>query len=443
MHPFLPHTKEDIDLMLATIGVTSIEDLFKDIPDEIRLNGELDITPSMSEIEIRKLLTSLSDKNLTTDHAVNFMGGGAYDHYIPSIIKHLSQRQEFFTAYTPYQPEISQGTLQAIFEYQSMICELTGMDVSNASLYDGGTALAEAVFMANHGNKKDVVLVSQTVNPEYRHVIKTYARYNGLQYEEIHALNGQTDFQDLKSKYDDQVSSVVIQVPNYYGIVEDGLEVRRLMDQVKTKAQLIVSANPMSLGLLEAPGNYGADIVAGEGQPLGAPLQFGGPYLGFIAAKKGHMRRMPGRIVGETVDLDGKRAYVLTLQAREQHIRREKAMSNITSNQGLIALMATIYMATMGKAGMKEVAYQCLSKTHYLANKLQELKGISLTYDGPFFHEFVLKTEVNAKSLHEVMEEKGFLAGIVLSDHELLLCVTEKITKEQMDTFVKELEGIL
>ncbi len=443
MHPFLPHTKEDISSMLATIGVSSLEDLFKDIPDEIRLKDELNITSSMSEMEIRKLLTSLSDKNLTTEQAVNFMGGGAYDHYIPAIIKHLALRQEFFTAYTPYQPEISQGTLQAIFEYQSMICELTGMDVSNASLYDGGTALAEAVFMANHGNKKELVLVSETVNPEYRQVIETYAKYNGLTYQEIKSIDGQTDLEDLKSKYNGDVSSVLIQVPNYFGIVEDGVAVRNLMDQIKTKAQLIIAANPISLALLEAPGNYGADIVAGEGQSLGAPLQFGGPYLGFIAAKKDHMRRMPGRIVGETLDLDGKRAYVLTLQAREQHIRREKAMSNITSNQGLIALMATIYMATMGKEGLKEVAGQCLSKAHYLAKKLSELNGVSLSYDKAFFHEFVVKTEVNATSLHQVMEEKGFLSGIVISDHELLLCVTEKISKDQMDTFVKELEGIL
>lgn len=443
MHPFLPHTEEDIQAMLDTIGVDSLDDLFIDIPEEIRLDRELNISSAMSELEVSKLVGDLASKNMTVNDAVSFIGGGVYNHYIPSIIKHLALRQEFFTAYTPYQPEISQGTLQAVFEYQSMICELTGMDVSNASLYDGGTALAEAVFMANHGNKKEVVLVSETVNPQYREIVETYAKYKGLEYIEVAAKDGITDLTDLESKYSADAACVVIQTPNYYGLVEDGSKVRELMDAIKSKAQLIVSANPISLALLEAPGNYGADIVTGEGQPLGSGLHFGGPYLGFIAAKKPHMRRMPGRIVGETVDKDGTRAYVLTLQAREQHIRREKAMSNITSNQGLIALMATIYMSAMGKQGVKEVAVQSISKAHYLADKLSQLDGVTMTYDHSFFHEFVITTKVNANVLFEVMKEKGYLSGVVLSDHELMLCATELVSKEEMDSFVKEMEGIL
>jgi len=443
MHPYLPPTKEDSRDMLQVIGLESVDELFSDIPEAFRLNRELDLEEGKSESEIRTLLKSMANNNQSINEKVSFLGGGAYNRYIPALIKHLAMRQEFFTAYTPYQPEISQGTLQVIFEYQSMICELTGMDVSNASLYDGGTALAEAVFLAKHGNKKKDVIVSETVNPQYRQVIKTYAQFNGLNYIEIPAKNGVTDLDLLKEAFSTETSSVMIQTPNFYGIVEKGPEVKAIMSQSKNKAMFIVAADPISLAVLEAPGNYGADIVAGEGQSLGNPLQYGGPYLGFIATKKANMRRMPGRIVGQTLDQDGERAYVLTLQAREQHIRREKAMSNITSNQGLNALMATIYLATMGKEGLKEVALQSLSKAHYLADRLNGIDGIDFPYQHRFFSEFVIKTQVNAYVLSQILLDKGYYAGLVLSEHELLISVTEKVRKEEMDAFVKEVEGLL
>lgn len=443
MHPYLPHTQDDIKKMLDVIGVSSIDELFTDIPESIRLNRDLQLPKAHSELEVEKELKTLADLNTSVKKVTSFIGGGAYEHYIPSIIKHLTLRQEFFTAYTPYQPELSQGTLQAIFEYQSMICELTGMDVSNASLYDGGSSLAESVFMSNHGNKKKDVLISRTVNPEYRQVVETYARFNGLNYIEIEAQNGITDVSDLENKFSAEATCVIVQVPNYYGIVEEGILIKDSMDKIKHKAQFIVSANPISLGLLEAPANYGADIVVGEGQSLGNALSFGGPYLGFIATTKDNMRRMPGRIVGQALDKDGKRAYVLTLQAREQHIRREKAMSNITSNQGLNALMTTIYLSTMGKNGLIEVAQQCISKAHYLANKLTELKHVELTYDQPFFNEFLIKVDGDVSEIYERLTNKGFYSGIVIDKQHLLVAVTEVISKDELDRFVREMEVLL
>lgn len=437
MHPYLPHTNEDIDHMLKTIGVSSLEDLFSDIPQELRLNRKLAMDEGISELELRSKIGSMAAKNLTNEQRVSFLGGGAYQHYVPSVIKHLTSRQEFSTAYTPYQPEISQGTLQAIFEYQSMICELTGMDVSNASLYDGATALAEAVFMANHSNGKKDVLISKTLNPEYMNVVKTYAKYNELNIIEIEAEDGQTSLHDLELKMNDAVCCVVVQNPNFYGVVESGQKIRQAIDTCKTKAQMIVSANPISLGILEAPRNYGADTVVGEGQPLGSEVQFGGPYLGFIATTKDNMRRMPGRIVGQTVDKQGKRAFVLTLQAREQHIRREKAMSNITSNQGLIALTATIYLALMGKKGLEEVALQSVSKAHYLEGLLTSVDGIENCFHAPFFNEFAIKSKKPLKIILDKMEEKGYFSGILLNDHELLVCVTEVHTKETLDDFAR------
>jgi glycine dehydrogenase subunit 1 len=442
MHPYLPHTSEDITKMLAMIGVSSIDDLFEDIPENIRLGRELNLDESLSEIEIEAKLRQLASMNDTVKDNISFIGGGSYNHYIPAIIKHLAMRQEFSTAYTPYQPELSQGTLQVIFEYQSMICELTGMDVSNASLYDGGTSMAEAVFMANHVNKKNDVLVSKSVNPQYREIVKTYARFKGLNYIEIDIKDGVTDTTDLESKISSDSSCVIIQTPNYNGLVEDVAAVRISMDAVKNKAQFIVSVNPISLALFEAPANYGADIVVGEGQSLGNSVQFGGPYLGFIASTKENMRRMPGRIVGQTTDLDGKRAFVLTLQAREQHIRREKAMSNITSNQGLNALMATIYLATMGKTGLLEVAKQSMYKAHYLADSLDSINGIALTYKQPFFNEFMITTDEDANEIYNQLTSKGIFAGVIIDEHHILMAVTEVHTKEHLDKCIHEMEVI-
>jgi len=442
MHPYLPHTQSDIETMLKKVGLTSLDELFDDIPMHLRLNRSLNLGKSLSESEIRKELGQLASQNEILDDHISFLGAGAYQHYIPSVIKHLASRQEFSTAYTPYQPEISQGTLQAIFEYQSMICELTGMDVSNASLYDGATALAEAVFMANHSNNLRTVLLSKTVNPQYKEVVKTYARFNELTVIEIDELEGVTSLSDLQQKMNETVCCVVIQVPNYYGIVEDGKKVHDVIHTTKTKAQFIVSANPISLGVLEAPRVYGADTVVGEGQPLGSDTQFGGPYLGFIATTKDNMRRMPGRIVGQAVDKQGKRAFVLTLQAREQHIRREKAMSNITSNQGLVALMATIYLSLMGKEGIKEVAIQSISKAHYLVQELVAIQGLTLKYRQPFFNECVLTSAKPLTDLVKQLEERKIFPGILLNDHEILLCVTEIHSKAMLDRFVLEMEGI-
>lgn len=443
MHPYLPHTSKDIEAMLSTIGVSSIDDLFEDIPQEIRLDRDLKLDKAASEIEVEKDLRKLANKNISVKENVSFIGGGAYNHYIPAIIKHLAMRQEFFTAYTPYQPEMSQGTLQAVFEYQSMICELTGMDVSNASLYDGGTSLAEAVFMANHGNRKKDVLISKTVNPQYREVVQTYARFNGLNYIEIEEKDGVTDLEDLESKISEEATCVVIQTPNYYGVVENGQRVHDSMSKTKNKAQFIVSTNPISLSLFEAPVNYGADTVVGEGQSLGNSVQFGGPYLGFIASTKSNMRRMPGRIVGQTTDKDGKRAFVLTLQAREQHIRREKAMSNITSNQGLNALMATIYLSTMGKSGLVEVAKQSMYKAHYLADQLAKIEGVELDINKPYFNEFVIRVNKDSQELYSKLMAKGYFSGIVLDSNRLLIAVTELISRKELDAFVKEMEEVL
>ncbi len=390
-----------------------------------------------------KKVRQIAKLNETTKEKVSFIGGGAYEHHIPAIIRHIVSRQEFLTAYTPYQPEMSQGTLQAIFEYQTMICELTGMDVSNASLYDGGTAMAEAVFMASHGNKKSDVLISKTVHPNYREVVRTYAYYNGLNYLEIEEKDGKTDLVDLRGKMGPETCCVVLQTPNYYGIVENGYRVREIMDATKNKARFIVSAEPVSLSFFEAPGYYGADIVVGEGQPLGNTLQFGGPYLGFIAATKAEMRRMPGRIVGQTTDIEGRRAFVLTLQAREQHIRREKATSNITSNQGLNALMASIYLSSLGKKGLLDVAKQSMYKAHYLANALTAVEGIDLEYGSPFFNEFVIRIPGKADEIYERMIDHGFYSGVVLDEHRLLLCVTEIHDKQVLDRFAAEMEGIL
>jgi len=440
MYPYLPHTDEDIIKMLEIIGVSDLQELFKDIPEDILLNRELSLESSKSEVEVINEVKKAANLNKTVEEAISFLGGGAYEHYIPSIIKHLVSRQEFLTAYTPYQPELSQGTLQAIFEYQTMICELTGMDVSNASLYDGGTALAEAVFMANHGNKKKEVLISKTVNPEYRNVVETYSRFNGLKYIEIDEVDGLTDVEDLKKKYSAETTAVIVQVPNYFGLVEDMTALHSVLDSVKTKAQFIVSADPISLSVLEAPREYGADIVVGEGQTLGNSLQFGGPYLGFMATTKANMRRMPGRIVGQTLDKDGKRGFVLTLQAREQHIRREKAMSNITSNEGLNALMATIYIAAMGHKGLREVSIQSVSKAHYFADCITTIDGLALKYKQPFMNEFVITCNKNAYELNEKMLENNIFIGHVLNEHDILTAVTEVHPKVDLDEAVRTLE---
>lgn len=431
---YIPHTEEDIRLMLGKIGVESIDDLYSDIPENVIFKGEYDIPEAMSEIEIRKHFNDLASKN--TGLTV-FAGGGVYDHYSPSVVSHLLARSEFYTAYTPYQPEISQGTLQYIFEYQSMICELTGMEASNASMYDGATATAEAMMMmVASAKKKNRVLVSSTISPRVEEVVRTYAKFHGVQLTVIAEKDGVTDLDAVAEELGKgDVAGVIVPCPNKYGIVED---FTGLADKVHAvKALLAINCDPSALAVLRTPGEWGADIACGDGQTLGMPMQFGGPYLGFMACGKAILRKMPGRVVGATKDADGKRAFVLTLQAREQHIRREKATSNICSNQSLMALFATIYVALMGRKGLEEVNRLSCDGAHYLCNQLVATGKFSPAFNRPFLKEFTLRTDLDVAKLNEYLEAKGFMGGIDMGDGLVSFAVTEKRTKEEIDNFVK------
>ncbi|UYO07231.1 aminomethyl-transferring glycine dehydrogenase subunit GcvPA [Paenibacillus sp. PSB04] len=448
-HRYLPMTEQDQQEMLDTIGVSSLEDLFKDIPEEIRFKGDLPVSPGLNEYALTTHLSELAAKNANTDQYASFLGAGIYDHHIPSVINHVVSRSEFYTAYTPYQPEISQGELQAIFEFQSYICELTGMAVANASMYDGATALAEAGSLASAATKRKQLLVSSTVHPEARQVVRTYAKGLGLDVVEVPSANGVTNLAELAEAVSDQTAAVLVQSPNFFGAIEDLASIGDLIHA--SKGLMVVSTNPISLGILEAPGKLGADIVVGDAQPLGISSSLGGPTCGFFAVSQDHMRRMPGRIVGQTVDRNGKRGFVLTLQAREQHIRREKATSNICSNQALLALCASVYLSVMGKQGMIEVGQLNLQKSHYAARRLGSISGISMPFTSPYFNEFVIKlpegtrvAEVNAKLL-----QKGILGGYDLGrayselEGHMLIAVTERRTKEQIDQFAQALEGCI
>ncbi|MBN2898087.1 MAG: aminomethyl-transferring glycine dehydrogenase subunit GcvPA [Clostridia bacterium] len=443
MHRFIPSTEEDKREMLKTIGAENIEALFVDIPKEVRLEGDLDLEMSKSELEVSRIMHETLGKNRSTNDLVCFLGAGAYDHYVPSVVNHLSSRQEFATAYTPYQPEISQGTLQVIFEFQTMIAELTGMEVANASMYDGPTACAEAAAMAiASGKKKNKIVVSETVHPEVINVLKTYMRYSGAELVIAPMKDGETDYEALAGIVDDGTAGVLVQNPNFFGVIED---VKRSVDIAHDKKALAINyVDPIALSVLEAPGKLGFDIVVGDGQGLGNDLHFGGPYVGFFASSQKLVRKMPGRICGESVDSKGRRAFVLTLQAREQHIRRYKANSNICSNQGLIALRATIYMSTMGKQGMQEVAKQCLAKSHYAAKKLTESGKYKLAFDKPFFKEFALVGERSAQDVNAKLLENNILGGYDLGDlgveNGALLCFTEKRTKAEIDQLASVLE---
>lgn len=448
MYPYIPHTKDDEQRMLETIGVNSIDDLFSDIPEDMRFNKALDLNTSMSELEVSNYLSKLSRTNTTIDDLTCFLGAGAYDHYIPSIVSHILSRSEFYTSYTPYQAEISQGTLQYIFEYQTLICDLTEMDVSNASLYDGGTAIAEAAFMASDIARRNKIVVSKTVNPQYRQVLKTYAHLQKLEIVEIKDLEGETNLEELKKNVDDKTAAVIVQSPNFFGVIEDMEAIEKIAHSQK-KTLLIASVDPISLGILKTPGELGVDIAVGEGQALGIPLSFGGPYLGFIATSKKHMRKLPGRIVGESLDADGKRAFVLTLQAREQHIRREKATSNICSNQGINTLAATVYLTTLGKEGLREVATQTTQKAHYALKEITKSGKYKPLFDKPFFKEFVVTSETDADKVNEKLLEENILGGYSLEKdypqykNGILYAVTEKRTKEEIDKLSSVLEGII
>jgi len=430
--------------MLASLGKTSVDELFDVVPENVRLKRELDIPGPSSEMELMREMYRIAGKNIWD--LPSFLGAGAYRHYIPSVVGHILSRSEFYTAYTPYQAEISQGMLQAIFEYQTLICQLTGMDASNASVYDGATAAAEAAVMAVDITRRKKILVSRTVHPETRSVIKTYCTAVGFEMEEIPWVNGQTDIERLKDTVDGNTAAVLIQHPNFFGCLED-------MDQIgeityKKGALFIACVDPISLGLLKPPAEYAADIAVGEGQSLGNRLSFGGPYLGFMAAKEKYMRKLPGRIVGQTTDHEGNRGFVLTLQAREQHIRREKALSNICSNQALNALAAAVYLTVMGKQGISETADLCLQKSHYAFERLKRVKGLKAPFTAPFFKEFVIQHDRDPVEINKQLLEQGIIGGYALQQHypELmnhsLYCVTEMNTKDEMDKLAGCLEVI-
>lgn len=446
MSRYIPNTRKQQKDMVRDIGYSSIEELFGDIPKKIRLDKELTIQGPMAEMELMGHMKEMASTNKHTGEYTCFLGAGAYDHYIPAAIDHIVSRAEFYTAYTPYQPEISQGTLQAIFEFQTMICELTGMDVANASMYDGATAVAESILMACQATRKDKVVVAKSLHPEYRQISATYARFQDISVEELGYRDGMIDMEALEKSITPDTAAVVIQSPNFFGIIEDIGEIAELAH--KNKALLIACVDPISLAILKSPGELGADIVVGEGQSLGNPLSFGGPYLGFFATTKKLMRKMPGRIVGETTDRDGNRGFVLTLQTREQHIRREKATSNICTNQALNALIATIYLSLLGKEGLKEVAYQSLQKSHYLYDRLVDTGLFKPIFNGPFFKEFLLKSTIPIDKLNTYLLKQGIIGGYSIDrvypelDGGWLIAVTEKRTRQEMDNLLERIGGM-
>lgn len=441
-HRYLPMTEQDKKAMLETIGVSSVDELFSDIPEKVRFKGEYNIKPAKSETALMKELFQLAGKNADLKSNVSFLGAGVYDHYMPVIVDHVLSRSEFYTAYTPYQPEISQGELQAIFEFQTMICELTGMDVANSSMYDGGTALAEAAMLSAGHTKRKRILVSSAVHPESREVLKTYAKGQYLEVVEVPVNNGVTDTAALKGLVSDDVAAVVVQYPNFFGRIEPLQELEEIIHE--NKSMFVVSSNPLSLGILTPPGKFGADIVVGDAQPFGIPTAFGGPHCGYFAVTTKLMRKVPGRLVGQTTDDQGRRGFVLTLQAREQHIRRDKATSNICSNQALNALAASVAMTALGKNGVREMAAANLQKAHYAKTALKEA-GLEMVYDGHSFNEFIVKLNKPVKEVNQQLLKKGIIGGYDLGrdypelSHHMLLAVTEQRTKEEIDTLVKEL----
>jgi glycine dehydrogenase subunit 1 len=442
---YTPHTEHQKLEMLHALGVDRVEQLFAEqIPEALLLDRPLDVPAGMSELELRRHFQTLAGSNLNAGDQLCFLGAGIYDHYVPSVVPTIILRGEFHTAYTPYQPEMSQGTLQSIFEFQTMVCALTGVDVANASMYDGATALAEAVILAAGVTNRDEALLVG-VHPAWVQVTRTYVEGLGIRVVEAPIANGAADGEWLERTLSKDTAVVAIQQPSFFGSVED---VKGLAERAHNAgALLVVGANPISLGLLEAPGTLGADVVVGEGQPLGLGMNFGGPLVGFFGAKQKFLRQMPGRLVSATKDKDGRKGYVLTLQTREQHIRRERATSNICTNQGLMMLAATVYLSLMGKQGLREVAEQCLQKAHYAAERLSAVPGYGLRFDSPFFHEFVLKCPGSGQAVADRLAEQGILAGLPLGRHYpelddcLLVAVTEKRTKEEIDQLAAALAG--
>lgn len=448
MYPYLSQTPENIKEMLDKIGVKSEEDLFDCIPESVRFKGELNLPKHKSELEVRKIMTELADMNCSTNKKVCFLGAGAYDHYIPSVIGAIASRSEFYTSYTPYQPEVSQGTLQMIFEFQTMMSNLVGLPITNASLYDNSNGVVESALMCCNTTRKKQVIVSKALSPSARMVLDTYTHSHNIEVVEVDIKDGATDLDDLKNKLSDDAACVIMQNPNFFGVIEDMKAACDLTHEYK-KTYFIADVDTNSLGILQRPGDYGADIVVGEAQAFGIPLSYGGPYLGFISSTDKFMRKLPGRIAGQTVDRNGKRSWVLTLTAREQHIRRDKATSNICSNQGLNVLCATIYMALMGKKGLREVSEQCAKKAHYLQKELCKSGKFKLLYYKPFYKEFVITSDICVDKINEALKANGFMDAFKLSwfygdeyKNTFMLAVTEKRTKEEMDKLVKVLEGV-
>lgn len=443
--PFISNTDKERKEMLAAIGVEKFGALLVNIPRKFLLEKECCLEPAYSELEITRKIARLAAKNVSTCQANSFLGGGVYDHFIPAAVDHVILKPEFHSAYTPYQAEVSQGTLQYIYEYQTMICDLTGMEISNAGMYDGASAAAEAILMTARKTRKFKAIIAGTIHPWYLEVIKTYTQGVGLELVIIPAKNGLVDLAELKKAVDDETGCVLLQTPNFYGNIEDAFAVEKITHYAK-KALFIVAVDPISLAVMNAPAEYKADIVVGEGQALGNAQNFGGPLFGFLATNLDLSRTMPGRIVGATKDADGNRCYALTLQAREQHIRRAKATSNICSNQALCNLAATAYMCLMGKEGLKEVAVQSTTKAHYLAEKIAELDGFELAFDTPFFKEFTVKTPVPAEEIISKLKTKDIFPGIDLKrfgqENMLLIAVTEKKSKTDLDELVKSLQEV-
>lgn len=445
--PYVPHTEQDREQMLATIGVERLEQLLEAVPEQHRYPA-LDLGPALSEPEVLRLMMHLTERNRDVDHTVSFMGAGAYNHYIPAAVSRITGRSEFYTAYTPYQAEVSQGTLQATYEFQTMVAALMGMDVANASMYDGATAAAEGVLLAVHYTRRRKVLVSSSFHPEWLRVLRTFTSGMGL---EIHTVGDETspwklDPQQVSEVLDEQTACLLVQYPNFFGTIED---VQEFADAAhRAGALLVVSTYPIAMGLLKSPGELGADVAVGEGQSLGTDLNFGGPYLGLFATRDKYVRYMPGRLVGATKDLEGNRGYVLTLQTREQHIRREKATSNICTNEALNALAATVYLSLMGRQGLPQVARLCLNNAHYLASSIQEMDGWEVLTPAPYFNEFVVRCPMPASEVITRLLQENILAGVDMSrflpEHtaKLLVCATEMNTRSEMDLYLKALNSI-
>ena len=444
-HPYLPGTESDLKIMLERIGVPSVDALFKAVPADVRLQKDLKLEAAKSEIDVRREVGAMAKKNLSIDDLTCFMGAGSYDHYIPSTVKHIISRSEFYTAYTPYQPEIAQGTLQSVWEYQSMMCMLTGMDVSNVSMYDGPTAAAEAAMLATGTQRRNKILISGAVNPETKQVVEAYLNSRDVELAYVPVTeDGRTDAAKLGELLDKNVAGVIVAYPNFYGIVEDFSEMVKTVQG--NKSLFIMQIDPLAMGLLKTPGELGADIVVGEGQAMGQNLNYGGPVLGFMNITDKLVRKAPGRIIGRSQDIEGNPAYCLTLQTREQHIRREKATSNICSDQTLNSIAAAVYLASMGPEGMKEAAVQSTQKAHYLAKKLEATGKFKLKFNAPFFKEFVMQTDLNVEQINQELLKQGMLGPLSLEACDLpgcmLFCVTENRSKEEMDKLVAALEVI-